>query len=287
VENYHHSTGKISSQDGLKIFYQKWLSKQVEGVVIIAHGLGEHSGRYTHLLEELSGQNVSFYALDHRGHGHSEGKRGHILSFNDFVADLDVLINLAKKDNPDTPVVLLGHSMGGVIAFQYALYHPDMIDGLILSSAGLVPILDVPGWLQKLVRILSKVTPGLVIANGLDATGLSHDQKIVDNYLNDPLVHDKVSVRWFTEFISAGQEALSRAGELTMPLLIIHGKNDPIVDYQGSLKTMEQASSIDKTIYIFDGLLHETMNESLEQRQGVLAKVGEWITTHLKQEKAG
>lgn len=281
MENYQHITGSFSSRDGLKIFYQKWVSKQVKGVVVIAHGLGEHSSRYMHLLEEMSGQDVSFYVLDHRGHGRSEGKRGHVSSFNDFVADLDILIQMAHSENPGLPLILLGHSMGGVIAFQYTLRHSQATDALILSSAGLIPILEVPGWQQRLVRILSRIAPGLAIANGLNAAGLSHDQTIMDSYLNDPLVHDKVTVRWFTEFISAGQESLSRAGELTVPLLIIHGRNDPIVDYQGSIKTMEQASSPDKTLYIFNGLLHETMNESLEQRQDVLAKVGEWIMNHL------
>jgi acylglycerol lipase len=281
VENYDYNSSYFSSPDGLKIFYQKWLSNHVKGVVVIAHGLGEHSDRYQHLLDQMAGHNISFYALDHRGHGRSEGKRGHVSSFNDYVNDLDILIQMARDENPNLPLLLLGHSMGGVIAFRYALSHSHKLDALILSSAGLIPILKVPGWQLKLVRILSRFTPGLLIANGLDASGLSHDQKVVENYVNDPLVHDKVSVRWFTEFISAGQEALQRARELSIPLLIIHGREDPIVDYRGSEHIMERATSVDKTLYIFDGLLHETMNESSEHRQDVLAKVGEWIIHHL------
>lgn len=282
MPDYRHIQGNFRSSDGLELFYQKWIVNEARGVVIIAHGLGEHSSRYQHLLDQMAGKNLSFYALDHRGHGRSQGKRGHILSFNNFLADLDILVQMARSENPDLPIILLGHSMGGVIAFQYALRYPKTINGLILSSAGLLPILDAPVWQQKLVRILSRIYPGLVVANGLNAAGLSHDQTVVDNYLNDPLVHDKVSVRWFTEFIFAGQEALRRAGEITMPLLIIHGKEDPIVDYRGSEQTMELASSSDKTLYVFDGLLHETMNETLDQRQEVLAKVEQWILSHIE-----
>jgi|LSQX01.3.fsa_nt_gb alpha-beta hydrolase superfamily lysophospholipase len=282
MENYVHSSASFQSFDGLKLFYQKWLCKDAKGVVIIAHGLGEHSSRYSHLVEELAGKGVSFYALDHRGHGRSEGKRGHISSFSDFTADLASLVEMARRENPAIPLILLGHSMGGVIAFQYVLQQSQAVDGLILSSAGLIPILDVPGWLQSLVKVLlSRIVPGLTISNGLDASGLSHDQPIVNQYLDDPLVHDKVTARWFQEFAAAGQDSLNRAGELTLPLLIIHGQNDPIVDYKGSVKAMELASSSDKTLHIFEGLLHETMNEPQELRQEVLNRVGEWIVAHI------
>jgi len=282
VTDYSNVQGRFKSSDGLELFYQKWIADEVRGVVVIAHGLGEHSNRYQNLLDQLAGKGLSFYALDHRGHGRSQGKRGHILCFKEYIDDLNILVQMARKENPDLPLILLGHSMGGVIAFQYALNFSNMIDGLILSSAGLKPILGVPSWLQKLVGILAKICPGLAISNGLDAAGLSHDQTVVDNYLNDPLVHDKVSIRWFTEFISAGQETLRRAGEITMPLLIIHGKEDPIVDYRGSEQTMQRASSADKTLYVFDGLLHETMNETPDQREEVLAKVEQWILSHIE-----
>ncbi|HOQ09440.1 MAG TPA: lysophospholipase [Syntrophomonadaceae bacterium] len=281
VPAYQNIQDKFNSSDGLELFCQKWIADQVKGVVVIAHGLGEHSNRYQNLLDQMAGKGISFYALDHRGHGRSQGKRGHILSFKEYVDDLDILVQTARRENPGIPLILLGHSMGGVIAFQYALKHSQAIDGLILSSAGLMPILAVPRWQQKLVGVLAKICPGLSIPNGLDAAGLSHDQRVVDEYLNDPLVHDKVSMRWFTEFISAGQDALGRAGELTMPLLIIHGKDDPICDYRASKQTMERASSADKTLYIFDGLLHETMNETADRRREVLAKVEQWILSHV------
>lgn len=282
MQEYNHIQGSFKSSDGLELFYQKWTANEVRGVVVIAHGLGDHSSRYQHLLDQMAGTGVSFYALDHRGHGRSQGKKGHILSFKEYIDDLDILVQMAHSENSQLPLMLLGHSMGGVIALQYALNHSQAIDGLILSSAGLIPILDAPLWQQKLVSIMSPIFPGLLIPNGLKATGLSHDQAVVDDYLKDQLVHNKVSMRWFTEFISAGQEALQRAGEITMPLLIIHGQDDPIVDYRGSEQLMEQASSADKTLYIFEGLLHETMNETLTRRQEVLDKVGQWILAHIE-----
>jgi len=191
---------------------------------------------------------VSFYALDHRGHGRSEGKRGYVGSFSEYTEDLKTLFRLVQKENQAVPVILLGHSMGGVIAFQYALKYPQDISGLILSSAGLIPAGELPIWKKLLAGVLSKIVPSLAMSNGLNSSDLSHDQAVVDAYVNDPLVHDRVSSRWFVEFTRAGMESLRRASELSMPLLVIHGADDKIVDFRGSKEVMANASSLDKNL---------------------------------------
>lgn len=280
MESYRQNKGSFTAFDGLELFYQSWVSDPVTGIIIIVHGLGEHSGRYQHIIDKLAGQGISFYALDHRGHGRSEGRRGHIKKFSDYIADLKKLVQLVKLEHPDKPLILLGHSMGGVIAFQYALHYPEHLQGLILSSAGLIPVIPVAKWKQLLGKILSFVYPCFSMPNEIDVDGLSHEPDIVKQYLKDPLVHDQVTARWFTEFTAAGQNLLQRAGELKLPLLIIHGKDDPIVDYRGSMATAEKASSSDKTIYIFDDMFHETMNETLVKRQQVLEKLADWILVH-------
>lgn len=280
MESYKHTKGSFSAADGLDLFYQSWLSAEPNGIVVLAHGVGEHSGRYQNIIDKMQGKGISFYGLDHRGHGRSEGKPGHIDRFTDYTSDLNRFMEIVRYEQPGIPLILMGHSMGGLIAFHYALRYPNDINALILSSAGLIPVVPVPAWQQAMGKLLSILAPSFTMSTGLDASGLSHDQSVVEAYLNDPLVHDKVSARWFTEFIKAGQTALQQAEKLSMPLLIIHGQDDPIVDHHGSLQTMELSVSPDKTCHIFAGLLHETMNEIPERREEVLNKISEWIIKH-------
>lgn len=273
----NETMGIFAGVNSDQIYYYCWKAEEPRGVVVIAHGLGEHSGRYANLIRIMQDDGISFYALDHRGHGRSAGKRGHIGSFSEYIEDLKTLFKLVQKENQSIPIILLGHSMGGVIALQYALKYPRDIDGLILSSAGLIPAGGLPGWKKMLAGFLSKIAPDLAISNGLNSSDLSHDQHVVDAYINDPLVHDRVSSRWFTEFSRAGADSLSRAAELNMPLLIIHGADDKIVDFRGSREIMESASSADKQFYLFEGLYHETMNEASPEKEKVVNSIREWI----------
>lgn len=282
MAEYNESMGIFAGVNNDQIYYRKWKTEHPQVVVVIAHGLGEHSGRYENLIRLMKDDSVSFYALDHRGHGRSEGKRGHISSFSDYIQDLKTLFKLVQKENHEVPVILLGHSMGGVIAFQYALNYPKDISGLILSSAGLVPAMAPPAWKRMLAGLLSKIVPALDMSTGLNSQDLSHDQSVVDAYVSDPLVHDRVSSRWFTEFMQAGADSLHRAAELNMPLLIIHGADDKIVDFRGSKEVMANASSADKQFYLFEGLFHETMNEVSPEKEKVVNSIREWILQQLE-----
>lgn len=277
VAEYLENTGNFTGLENTRIFYKSWQAQHPRGVAVIAHGVGEHSGRYRNLIGFMQDDGISFYALDHRGHGHSEGKRGHIKSFDDYTTDLKTFIKMVRTETAGLPLILLGHSMGGAIACKFALDYPGYIDGLILSSAGLVQAAKVPGWKKTMAALLANIMPGLSMPTGLDSGALSHDQQVVADYINDPLVHDLVSARWYMEFTRAGAECLQRAGELTMPLLIIHGSADAIVDPQGSRQVMEKASSPDKQLFIFDGLYHETMNELPPEREKVLDTFHSWI----------
>ncbi|MBN1533679.1 MAG: lysophospholipase [Spirochaetes bacterium] len=277
MKSYAHTTGTFIGKGGVEIFFQSWTVPSPRGILVIAHGVGEHSGRYANIIERLAGAGISVYANDHRGHGRSGGKRGHVDSFMEYVYDLKLLVDFVKEEHAKIPMVLMGHSMGGTIAFKYALTYPEDMKGLVLSSAGLITAVEVPGWKTSMGRFFSKYLPGLSMATGLDASQLSHDRDVVEAYENDPLVHGKVSARWYTEFTSTGEECLRRASELRMPLLVFHGKGDLIVDYRGSLQTHDGASSADKTLYVFENLYHETMNEAQQERQRVLDIVSKWI----------
>jgi len=274
MNSYTHSIGTFIGKGGTEIFFQNWSVDNPRCIFVIAHGVGEHSGRYDNIIDELSASSVSIYALDHRGHGKSGGKQGHVESFMDYVYDLKIFIDLIKEDINDNRLILLGHSMGGVIACKYALTYSEDIDGLILSSPGFIPAFRVPGWKTKLAGILSRYAPSFTMPTGLDTGGLSRDPAVVDDYENDRMVHGMVSARWYTEMTKTAGECLDRAMELRMPLLVFHGDADRIVDYRGSEKLFHNASSMKKDLHILKGFYHETMNDT--EKKAILQIVSRW-----------
>ncbi|HPF20983.1 MAG TPA: alpha/beta fold hydrolase, partial [Syntrophomonas sp.] len=161
MAEYIKNTGNFNGLENTRIFYQSWQAECPRGVVVIAHGIGEHGSRFRNLIDHMQDDGISFYALDHRGHGRSEGKRGHINSFNDYTADLKTFCKLVRDKLPGLPLILLGHSMGGTIACKFALDYPGIIDGLVLSSAGLIQAVKVPIWKKTMATLLANIIPGL------------------------------------------------------------------------------------------------------------------------------
>ena len=286
MTDYDHSIGKFTGKGGVEIFYQKWIAASPKCLIVIAHGVGEHSGRYMHIIDHMAGTGVSFYALDHRGHGRSGGKPGHVEDFMEYIHDLKLLVDHARNEYPKAPLILLGHSMGGVIATKYALTHPGDLDALILSAPAYIPAVEIPKWKISLGTFFSKHLPGFTMPSGLPPEGISRDMAVVEAYVSDHLVHDRVSARWFTEFTKTGEECLMRAPELKMPLLVFHGTSDTLVSHAGSQKLYDSASSRDKKIHLFESLYHETMNEIQSERDKVLAVVGTWILSKIKKGKS-
>jgi acylglycerol lipase len=283
MNSYTHNTGTFIGKSGTEIFFQNWCVDRPRGFLVIVHGLGEHSGRYDNITNELKGKNISIYALDHRGHGRSGGKRGHIDSFMDYVYDLKLFIDLIKEENSEIPLVMLGHSLGGVIATKYALAYSEDLNALVLSSPGFVPLVEIPGWKKSLSKIGSRYAPGLSQPSNLDARYLSHDADVVEAYENDRLVHDRVTTRFFSEFSKACEECMHGASDLRMPLLVFHGTDDKIVDYRGSEKLFTCASSRDKNLHLFNGYYHETMNEVGKKK--VLQIAARWIVNAISGKK--
>ncbi len=285
MKKFDHSTGTFIGKSGAEIFFQVWNAPDPRGLLVIAHGLGEHSSRYENIVNALEGKGISVYALDHRGFGRSGGKKGHVDSFMDYIYDFKIFINMIRDRQPGKPLTILGHSMGGVVACKYALTHPADIDALVLSSPGFIPAVRVPGWKEKLGNFLSSKLPSVTMASGLDSNAISRDREVVRKYDEDPLVHDKVTPRFFTEFMSTGEECLNRASELKMPVLFFHGTSDQLVDYNSSKIAYERAQSKDKELLLFENLYHETMNELQEDRKKVLEAVSKWIINHTKGKK--
>ncbi|MBW2059216.1 MAG: lysophospholipase [Deltaproteobacteria bacterium] len=276
-------TGNFVGHDGLKIFYRQFQAVGERARLVIAHGLGEHSGRYGNVVNRLLPRGISIWIPDHRGHGRSEGKRGHILTFEQYHLDLRLMIESAREGLAEGgKVFLLGHSMGGLIALYLTLQSPELIDGVIVSSPGLGMAIEVPGVKILLGKAMSFLWPGLTMSSALDATKISHDKEVVRAYENDPLVHDRVSVRWFTEFSSAMKTLNQRASEVSVPILMQVAGNDHLVSAQASELFFQKLKVNDKTLYVYEGSYHEIYNESENQKEKALNDLEKWLENHIE-----
>lgn len=279
-----HREGTFTGVGGLRIFWQAWLPPgPCRGVVVIAHGAGEHSGRYRHVAERLVRDGYAVYALDHRGHGRSAGPRAFIDRMDDAVADLDALVLRAAGEHPGLPVFLLGHSMGATVSLCYALRHRDRLDALVLSAP--LAALEAASPLVRLAaRTLSAVTPRLPVI-AVDSSLVSRDPAVVQAYNADPLVHHgKLPARTVAELGAAIESFPSRAPEITVPTLILYGAADTLCPTEGSVMLGRRIGAGDKTIKSYPGLYHEILNEP-EQEQ-VMDDLCAWLNAHVSSSAA-
>jgi alpha-beta hydrolase superfamily lysophospholipase len=250
-------------------------------VLIFQHGLGEHCGRYQNLLKAMEGTGTAFYAMDARGHGRSEGKKGHVESLRLCAHDLHDFVKLVSQEQKTEQVFLLGHSLGGIITILYAAEHQQYLRGLILSSAGIKLHMST---YMKLARIaargLASFYPSLTLGSNLNQKYLSHDPQVIADYQADPLVHGRVSVALGHAMFRAQEDLYKIAPLLHVPLYIMHGTGDKITDSKGSEKFYQLAGSTDKTLRLYDGLYHEMINEKTGDKEPVLKELKEWILAH-------
>jgi alpha-beta hydrolase superfamily lysophospholipase len=247
-------------------------------VVVIAHGAGEHSGRYEHVAARLVQEGYAVYALDHRGHGRSEGARALIDRMDNAVGDLDALVVDAIKQHPGTPAFLLGHSMGGTIALRYALGRQQRLAGLLLS--GPLAALDAaPAPLKVVVRALSGVLPRLPLIS-IDASLISRDPTVVRDYVQDPLVfHGRLPARTVAEIAAAVESFPGSVQAIRIPTVIMYGTEDTLCPPRGSVMLNERIGAADKTLIPYEGLRHEILNEP--ERARVLDDLCSWLGTRV------
>ena len=274
-----HREATLRRSGDVDLFVQTWQpTGAIRGVVALVHGIGEHSGRYGYLVERLVGAGFAVVALDNRGHGRSGGVHGHIDSWSEYREDVHAFLNYVSAHFMRLPLFLYGHSLGGLIVTDYVLFHPDGLDGLIVSGHPLRPTGSAKPILVLLARILSKYKPTISFSLGLDDNTLSRDPEVVRAYKEDPLVHRRVSARWGTETLATIDRVRARAGEIRLPLLILHGGADRINSVDGSRELFGLASSPDKQIRIYPGGYHESHNDL--DRELVATDVIEWLIDH-------
>lgn len=272
----NHEEFYWQSKPGQKIFAQAWVPAQVQGVVALVHGLGEHSGRYAHVARRFNEAGLAVFALDLPGHGRTEGKRG-VGSFEACFNEVDHLLGEARQRFPNQPIFLYGHSMGAAITLKYILARKPKISGAIITSPPLAAV-SVSPVKYNLARILSRITPDLTMANGLNVQHISRDAQVVSAYQADPLVHPQISTRLGWDLLSAGDWIRVHAAELTLPLLLVHGSSDLICNSSGSQDFAGRAPASLVTLKLWDGLYHETHNDP--EKDEVLAYSLAWIIQH-------
>jgi alpha-beta hydrolase superfamily lysophospholipase len=260
---------------GLDLHAQAWLPDgDARAVIAIAHGLGEHSGRYARLAEELVAQSHAVYAVDHRGHGRSPGPRANIERFDHLVSDFCAFAGRASRQHPGAPVFLLGHSMGGAVAFASALRLQESLRGLVLSAPalGMDPIAPV----RKLVAgVLSTLAPNTGLLR-LPPSAVSRDPAVVRAYEADPLVHHRaIPARTLVELLRAMDGFLAQAPRLRLPTLVLHGTADTLVPVVGARPVYQALDATKRTVRYYEGLYHEVFNEP--ERAQVLADTVQWL----------
>lgn len=276
-----HTHGTAITRDGLMLYQQSWQPQNPRARVLLVHGIAEYSERHSATAQFLAGQGIAVHSFDLRGHGYSEGDRAFITSFQDYLDDLDGMVQWAQSEEPELPLFLLGHSLGGAIATRYLLqspYRQSQLAGLILSAPALVINEDVPALLLTLSALISRLLPKLPTIL-LERDALSRDRAVVDAYALDPLVyHGKWLARTGAEVVKAIREIQTGMSEIRLPLLLMHGTGDRIIPARASQMLYDQASSGDKTLKLYEGLYHELFNEP--ERSQVWADLNQWLQAH-------
>jgi acylglycerol lipase len=275
-----HLQGNFTGARHSRTFYQAWLPEgEPKALLLVVHGLGEHSGRYLNLVNHFIPLGYGVYSLDHFGHGQSDGPRKYVERFGDYTTTLQVYVERVRGWQPDKSLFLIGHSMGGLIGAAYLLDHQAQFAGAVLSG----PAVKVPDDVSPMVIFVGQALSAALPKFGLmplEAEAVSRDPAVVQAYVNDPLVYTgKTTARLAAEMLKTIRRVGAEAGTIKLPLLILQGSADRLVDPAGAQQLYDAAGSADKTLKVYPGLYHELYNEP--ERAEVLHDVQVWLEAHL------
>lgn len=272
-----HTELNYTVTDGMPAYLQIWQpesSADVQAVICLIHGLGEHSGRYAHVAQFMVAKGIAVVATDLRGHGKSEGRRGDVWAYSTLHDQLDRLLQETAQRFACPNVFLYGHSMGGNIVINYALMRKPVIKGIIVSAPFLRTPQPIPPVKLMLARVMKNIWGGWRETNGLDLEKLSRLPEVVKAYRNDPLVHAHISVRWFHAAIESANYAFAHIAELNTPMLLMHGTDDALTSHDASAE-LARLNPTYITFKSWQGFYHELHNEP-EQNE-VMQLVANWV----------
>jgi len=260
---------------GHSLLRRTWAPPEPERVLVLVHGYAEHSGRYDHVGAWLAARGCAVSGYDHQGHGHSSGPRCHVRRFSDFVDDLEIAVRLAREENPGLPLFVVGHSMGGLMTASYLIERQPSLTGAVLSGPALALGADAPRLRLLAARLLSAVAPRLSVPSGLDPNGISRDPAVVRAYLADPLIGLTMTARLGAELIATLTRTAPQASRVGVPLLLLHGEDDPLCPAQGSRDFHAGLTTPGSAIEVFPKLRHEIFNEP--EQETVFLRLLDWV----------
>jgi lysophospholipase len=271
---------EVRSVDGMSLRGRWWRRHSPRGAVIVSHGFAEHGGCYRRVAEAL-GARLEFdvIAVDYRGHGQSPGRRGVVKRYDDLVGDLSSVLAWTARQLPKVPRFVLAHSNGGQVALRLALAGTNSIEGMVVSNPALRVAVPIAPRKLKLGRLLAKVAPWVTLPGDARTGVLTRDPVIQEEHRTDPWRHNRMSAPLFFGMVEGGELLLARAAEIRIPLLMLLGAQDTVIDPTTSRDFFDRLGSDDKTLIIYPQMLHEPLNELGRER--VFDDLVRWLEHHL------
>lgn len=276
-----HREARFTGAEKTSLFEQSWVpaNGKSKAIVIVVHGLKDHSDRYADFARKLNQNGFSVYAYDHRGHGDSEGRRVWVDSFDQYLADLETFYDEVKKNETGKPIYIFGHSMGGAITTLFALKNTRPVAGVILSAPALKVGEDINGFLIGTTKVLGSIFPTMAVLQ-LNDESFSRDPKVVEDVKTDPLVyHGKGPARTAKELLKAIATIQEQLPQMNTPFITLHGDKDVLTNPEGSKELFQKAKTADKMIKIYPGLFHDLLHEP--EKEQVANDIVAWLNSHV------
>ncbi len=264
--------------EGVRLFRRSWLCDEPSRVLLLVHGFAEHSGRYEDLGAWFAVRGCAVHAFDHRGHGRSQGPRNYVGTFDEYLDDLDCLLELVRSEHQGLPVTLVGHSMGGLVTAAFVRERKPEIASVVTSGAALELGPAMKGPKMWLARVLRFVAPRLLFDAGLPADGLSRDPEVVRRYEADPLVDTRTTPSLGVEMMAGIRRTAAGGAEIEIPMLLLHGGDDPLCSPRGSesfFASLPPGAAPPSQLVIYPGLRHEIFNEP--EKEQIFEDLLRWV----------